>query len=70
MSENPFKIIRHTDEAPEGLRKEVMGSVKLVILLMRFVQLFAADWSASLFDQVRLTGRQAPNDPSKKEDHG
>ena len=43
MSENPFKIIRSTDQPPSDLRKEVMGSVKFMMLLMRFLQLFAAD---------------------------
>lgn len=53
MSENPFKIIRSTDQPPENLRKEVMTSVKFVMLVMRFVQLFVADLSAVMFDKVR-----------------
>ena len=57
MSENPFKIIRPTDQVPDDLKKDVMGSVKFVMLLLRFVQLFMADYSASVFDSVRLTGR-------------
>ncbi|HOP43768.1 MAG: hypothetical protein R2810_09070 [Flavobacteriales bacterium] len=57
MSENPFKIIRPTDQVPDDLKKDVMGSVKFVMLLIRFVQLFMADYSASVFDSVRLTGR-------------
>ncbi|MCB9170132.1 MAG: hypothetical protein H6594_07265 [Flavobacteriales bacterium] len=56
MSQNPFQIIRPTDKPPETLRKEVMSSVKLVMLLMRFVQLFMADYASSLFDKVRLLG--------------
>jgi len=54
MSDNPFKIIRPTDQPPESLKKDVMGSVKFVMLLMRFVQLFVADFSISAFDKVRL----------------
>lgn len=56
MSDNPFKIIRPTDQPPESLRKEVMSSVKFVMLLMRFVQLFVADLGSALFDKVRRVG--------------
>lgn len=56
MSENPFKIIRPTDQPPENLRKEVMGSVKFVLLLMRFLQLFMADYANVLFENVRVIG--------------
>ncbi len=55
MSENPFKIIRSTDQPPESLRKEVVSSVKFLMLIMRFVQLFVADFSQVLFDKVRKT---------------
>ncbi|MEZ4740478.1 MAG: hypothetical protein R2818_14240 [Flavobacteriales bacterium] len=57
MSENPFKIIRSTDQPPGDLRKEVMGSVKLMMLLMRFIQLFVADPAPAMFEKVRLAGR-------------
>ncbi|MBL7952481.1 MAG: hypothetical protein JNM62_12275 [Flavobacteriales bacterium] len=56
MSENPFKIIRSTDQPPEHLRSEVIGSVKFVIMLMRVLQLFVADPSAALFEKVRIVG--------------
>ncbi|MEZ4755552.1 MAG: hypothetical protein R2817_01855 [Flavobacteriales bacterium] len=58
MSTNPFKIIRPTDQPPEHLRKDVMGSIKLVMLLVRFVQLFMADYAMSIFENVRLAGRR------------
>lgn len=58
MSENPFKIIRPTDQPPADLRKNVMGSVKIVMLLIRFLQLFIADYSAAVFDNVRLVARK------------
>ena len=65
MSDNPFKIIRSTDQPPESLRKDVVSSVKFLMLLMRFMQLFVADFSLSAFDKVRMvdpdTGR-----PKKK----
>lgn len=66
MSTNPFQLIRSTDEPPPELRKEVVSSVKFVMLLMRFVQLFVADFSVSMFDKVRLVkpGRSTP--PKKK----
>lgn len=54
MSEDPFKIIRSTEQPPEDLRKEVVGSARTVILLMRFMQLFLADQANVLFDHVRL----------------
>ncbi|MCB0791859.1 MAG: hypothetical protein H6595_14535 [Flavobacteriales bacterium] len=67
MSQNPFQIIRPTDKPPETIRKEVMSSVKLVMLLMRFVQLFMADYASSLFDKVRLLG---PSDTHPKKNGG
>ncbi len=68
MSENPFKIIRSTDQPPESLRKEVVSSVKFLMLIMRFVQLFVADFSLALFDKVRKAdgGATAPPKPSRK----
>lgn len=56
MSQNPFKIIRSTDQPPEHLRAEVIGSVKFVMMLMRVLQLFVADPSAALFEKVRIVG--------------
>jgi hypothetical protein len=58
---NPFQIIRPTDEPPVELRKEVLGSVNFMMLVMRFTQLFVADYAAALFDKFRLVDR--PTDP-------
>ena len=73
MSENPFKIIRSTDLPPEDLRTEVIGSVKMVMLLMRVVQLFVADPSSALFENVRIVGRgassQSDDPPLPPSDH-
>ncbi len=55
MNENPFKIIRSTDQSPASLRKEVMSTVKFAMLILRFVQLFVADFSLAVFDKVRRT---------------
>lgn len=56
MSQNPFKLIRSTDQPPEHLRAEVLGSVKFVMMLMRMLQLFVADPSAALFERIRIVG--------------
>lgn len=65
MSANPFKIIRSTDEPPQHLRGEVLGSVKFVMMLMRMLQLFLADPSAVLFERVRIVGgRSSPDGKS------
>lgn len=61
MSENPFKIIAPTDEVPEGLKGEVMGSVKVLMLAMRFVQLFVGDYANVLFDKVRIVSSDQKN---------
>ncbi len=70
MSENPFKIIRSTDLPPDDLRGEVLGSVKLAMLMMRVVQLFVADTGSALFEKFRILGRypNAPDDPSTPKD--
>lgn len=60
--QNPFHVIRPTDQPPESLRKDVMGSVKMLMLVMRFAQLFMADYGNMLFDKVRLLG---PKDKGK-----
>lgn len=68
MSDNPFKFIRAEDQPPEDLRKEVLGSVKFAILVMRFLQLFMADYANALFEKVRVIGpngdRRPPQTPN------
>lgn len=56
MSENPFKIIRSTDLPPEHLKQDVVSSVKRIMLLMRFMQLFMSDYSMAIFEKFRLLG--------------
>lgn len=58
MRTNPFHIIRPTEEAPEHLRKEVLSSVRSAILLMRFAQLFLADYAHALFDKLSMVERR------------
>lgn len=66
MNNNPFKLIRSTDEPPPELRNEVVGSVKFVMLLMRFAQLFMADYAATLFNNVRIIGADGRRRANKK----
>ncbi len=70
MSANPFQIIRPTEEPPERLRGEVLGSVRSAILLMRLAQLFVADYAHTIFDKLSAMEREErradpSNDPSK-----
>jgi len=51
---NPFKIIEPTEEAPTGGRKEILGSVSTVVLILRFVQLFMADSTAVALNQFKI----------------
>lgn len=57
MSDNPFKIIKPTEQPPEDLKKDVMGSVKGIVLILRFVQLFVGDYAGMLFEQFKVTGK-------------
>jgi hypothetical protein len=43
MSENQFKIIKPNEAPPKELEKEVMGSVKTLVLILRVVQLFVGN---------------------------
>ncbi len=67
MNDNPFKIIRTTEQPPENLRKEVVGSARTVILMMRFLQLFLADQVNVLFEHVRLLKPGKDDDRSSTE---
>lgn len=53
MSENPFKIIKSTEQPPESLKKEVMGSVKSLELVLRLMQLFIADYSSAMINKFK-----------------
>lgn len=55
MSDNPFKIIEPREEIPVAVKKDVMGSVKAVILMLRFVQLFVGDFTAVFIDKFKTT---------------
>ncbi|WP_306642280.1 hypothetical protein [Sanyastnella coralliicola] len=64
MSDNPFKIIEPREELPENLRKDVMGSVKTVVLMLRFVQLFVGDFSAVIIEKLSRSNKSSDNDES------
>lgn len=61
MSDNPFKIIEPREEVPSELKKDVMGSVKTVVLILRFVQLFVGDFANVIFEKVSRTSTRTKN---------
>ncbi|MBP6313818.1 MAG: hypothetical protein KA408_16210 [Flavobacteriales bacterium] len=67
MSQNPFQIIRPSDQPPEHLKKEVIGSVKRIMLLMRFMQLFMSDFGMAFFENIKLVGRNDKDGSSRTE---
>ncbi len=61
MQDNPFKIIEPREEVPMAVKKDVMGSVKALVLMIRFVQLFVGDFAAVFVDKLKT------NQPDKKD---
>lgn len=53
MSSNPFQIIEPHETPPENIKNELMGSVKSIVLVLRFVQLFLGDYSNVMLDQFK-----------------
>lgn len=53
MSNNPFQIIEPHEAPPENVKSELMGSVKSLVLVLRFVQLFLGDYSNVLLDKFK-----------------
>lgn len=51
---NPFKIIQPNEEAPVSTKRDVMGSIKTVVLILRFVQLFMADTTAVVLKSFKI----------------
>ena len=51
---NPFKIIQPTEEVPEKVKGEVMGSIDSVVMALRFVQLFVADSTAVALTNMKI----------------
>ena len=46
--DNPFKLIKPTDRPPENLKKDVLDSIELMMLVVRMLQLFMVDYSVSI----------------------
>lgn len=53
MSKNAFQIIEPNEIPPGNGKEQVMGSVKSLVLVLRFVQLFLGDYSSLLLGQLR-----------------
>ena len=53
MNDNPFKIIAPREELNSDHKKEVIGSVKSIVLVLRFVQLFVGDYTSVLIDKFK-----------------
>lgn len=58
MAENPFKIIEPREEIPANVREDVLGSVKVLVLVLRFVQLFVGDFTTVLIDKMKTTSKE------------
>ncbi|NND93232.1 MAG: hypothetical protein HKN45_00085 [Flavobacteriales bacterium] len=51
---NPFKIIQPSEAPPESVKKELMGSIDSIVLILRFVQLFVADSTAVAMKNFKI----------------
>ncbi len=64
MSDNPFKIIEPRETLPQNHKEEVIGSVKSIMLMLRFVQLFVGDFTSVFLDKFK-TNPESLDNPSK-----
>lgn len=62
---NPFKIIEPAEQAPENVKGELMDSVKSLVLILRFVQLFLADSTAVFLSKMRIDLSKKPDSDIK-----
>ncbi len=72
--DNPFKLIKPTDKPPENLKKDVLESIELMMLVVRMLQLFMVDYTISLPESVdqyfRTSTKKADKDvEDSQEDH-
>ncbi len=65
MSDNPFKIIEPREVLPESHKKEVLGSVKSIMLILRFVQLFVGDFAGVILDKFKTNSPKNSSDTQK-----
>jgi hypothetical protein len=68
MSENPFKIIEPREQVPENMRKDVMGSVKMAVLILRFVQLFVGDYSSVILEKFSRSDKKKSDNQQQSDD--
>lgn len=66
MSENPFKIIEPREQVPDAVRNDVLGSVKSVVLILRFVQLFVGDFSGVILEKLSRSNKTKKNNSSNQ----
>ncbi len=64
--DNPFKLIKPTDKPPEHLKKDVMDSIELMILVVRMLQLFMVDYSISIPESMDHLFRTSKDDEHTK----
>jgi hypothetical protein len=57
MKDNPFKIIEPREEVPAAMKEEVMGTVKSIVFILRFVQLFVGDFTSVFIDKFKTENR-------------
>ena len=65
--DNPFKIIKPTDKPPENLKKDVMESIELMMLIIRILQLFMVDYTISMPESLDKFFRTLKDDENKNE---
>lgn len=71
MNYNAFKIIESDEVAPENGKQEVMSSVKSLVLVLRFVQLFLGDYSSVILEKFKSENHlDNSNITSKEEENG
>ncbi len=64
---NPFKIIQPTEEVPEKIKGEVMGSIDSVVMALRLVQLFVADSTAVALTNLKIDLDKDNSQPPTRE---
>ncbi len=66
--DNPFKLIKPTDKPPENLKKDVMESIELMMLVVRMMQLFMVDYSISIPESMDQFFRTSNDEKDGKKD--
>ena len=66
--DNPFKLIKPTDKPPEHLKKDVMESIELMMLVVRMLQLFMVDYSISIPESMDHLFKTSKDEMHKNKD--